>query len=162
MRTLTATFPRFSVHAQNQSRAAGTAFAISYQVRAPFTFYAYSQLIYFFHQSDINKVTPDNLVVFSVRYKYVHHHHHLRPRLILIARFLASTPWKRVVHYDVPAAMPPCPAGGCICAVRALPNPFLLFSLTVAPSIFCFFFSSSGAGYQTGQPNPPIFIERRC
>jgi len=29
-----------------------------------------------------------------------------------------STPWKRVTTYRVPAAMPACPAGGCICAVR--------------------------------------------
>ena len=42
-------------------------------------------------QSDLSKVTPDNLVVFSVRY---------------------HTPWKRVTSYDVPADMPGCPEGG--------------------------------------------------
>jgi hypothetical protein len=65
-----------NMHTQNQSMAAGTAFAISYQ-------------------SDIKKVTPENLAIFSVRY---------------------HTPWKRITTYDVPAAMPPCPEGGCICA----------------------------------------------
>jgi len=49
--------------------AAGTAFAISYQV---------CQLAYktqgfpsTFFQSDIKKVTEENLVVFSVKYQYV-------------------------------------------------------------------------------------------
>jgi hypothetical protein len=36
----------------------------------------------------------ENLVVFSV---------------------LANTPWKRVASFDVPADLPPCPTGGCIC-----------------------------------------------
>ncbi|TFK24632.1 hypothetical protein FA15DRAFT_619053 [Coprinopsis marcescibilis] len=71
-----------NLHAQNQSRAAGTAFAISYE-------------------SDIKKVTPENLVVFSVRH---------------------NTPWKRVVWYDVPAGMPACPTEGCICAWGWVPN----------------------------------------
>ncbi|TFK65698.1 hypothetical protein BDN72DRAFT_772988 [Pluteus cervinus] len=70
------------VHTQNQSQAAGTAFAISYQ-------------------SDITKVTPDNLAVFSVRY---------------------HTPWKRLTTYDIPAAMPACPPDGCICAWGWIPN----------------------------------------
>ncbi|KAF6758554.1 hypothetical protein DFP72DRAFT_1105352 [Ephemerocybe angulata] len=58
-----------NMHAQDQSRAAGTAFAISYH-------------------SDLKDVTPENLVVFSVRY---------------------NTPWKRVIYYDVPASLPACP-----------------------------------------------------
>jgi len=65
-----------NLHTQNQSMAAGTAFAISYE-------------------SDIKAVKPDNLVVFSV----LHH-----------------TPWKRVATYQVPAALPACPPGGCHCA----------------------------------------------
>jgi hypothetical protein len=36
----------------------------------------------------------ENLVVFSV---------------------LANAPWKRVASFEVPADLPPCPAGGCIC-----------------------------------------------
>ncbi|KAF9009666.1 hypothetical protein BDQ17DRAFT_1406668 [Cyathus striatus] len=71
-----------NMHTQNQSMAAGTAFAISYV-------------------SDIKQVTPDNLAVFSVRY---------------------HTPWKRVTSYSVPAAMPACPDGGCICAWGWVPN----------------------------------------
>ncbi|XP_006458724.1 hypothetical protein AGABI2DRAFT_190931 [Agaricus bisporus var. bisporus H97] len=71
-----------NMHTQNQSMAAGSAFAISYQ-------------------SDIKQVTPENLVVFSVRY---------------------NTPWKRVARFDVPAAMPACPPEGCICAWGWIPD----------------------------------------
>ncbi|KAF9494371.1 hypothetical protein BDN71DRAFT_1448887 [Pleurotus eryngii] len=71
-----------NLHAQNNSQAAGTAFAISYQ-------------------SDIERVTPENLVVFSVKY---------------------HTPWKRVTTYSVPAALPACPEGGCHCAWAWIPN----------------------------------------
>ncbi|KAF9446568.1 hypothetical protein P691DRAFT_733026 [Macrolepiota fuliginosa MF-IS2] len=71
-----------NMHTQNQTMAAGTAFAISYQ-------------------SDIKQVTPENLVVFSVRY---------------------HTPWKRLTSYDVPSAMPACPQEGCICAWGWIPN----------------------------------------
>ncbi|KAF5311490.1 hypothetical protein D9611_011609 [Ephemerocybe angulata] len=71
-----------NMHAQDQSRAAGTAFAISYH-------------------SDLKDVTPENLVVFSVRY---------------------NTPWKRVIYYDVPSALPACPPDGCTCAWGWVPN----------------------------------------
>lgn len=66
------------MHAQFHGKAAGTAFAISYN-------------------SDIRAVTPENLVVFSVRY---------------------MTPWKRETWYDVPADMPACPPEGAfaLCA----------------------------------------------
>lgn len=53
------------------------------------------------YTSDIHQVTAENLVVFSVRY---------------------NTPWKRITSYDVPDAMPACPAGGCICAWGWVPN----------------------------------------
>jgi hypothetical protein len=65
-----------NLHTFNQSSAPGTVFAISYQ-------------------NSIDKVTPENLVVFTVRY---------------------NTPWQRVTSYDVPKDLPPCPAGGCTCA----------------------------------------------
>ncbi|KAJ7490931.1 hypothetical protein FB451DRAFT_627974 [Mycena latifolia] len=71
-----------NMHTQNQSRAAGTAFAISYT-------------------SNIKEVTAENLVVFTVRY---------------------HTPWKRITSYDVPADMPACPSGGCICGWGWVPN----------------------------------------
>ncbi|KAL1745010.1 hypothetical protein HDZ31DRAFT_37401 [Schizophyllum fasciatum] len=77
-----------NIHAQNESMAAGTAFAISYQ-------------------SDLAKVTPDNLVVFSVLY---------------------NTPWRRLATYAVPD-LPACPPGGCICAVSGIcgqPNMYML------------------------------------
>ncbi|ESK91302.1 hypothetical protein Moror_2816 [Moniliophthora roreri MCA 2997] len=51
--------------------------------------------------SDIKEVTPENLAVFSIRY---------------------HTPFKRLTSYDVPAAMPACPEGGCICAWGWIPN----------------------------------------
>ena len=65
-----------NLHTPNQTLAPGTVFAISYQ-------------------NSIDRVTPENLVVFTVRYK---------------------TPWQRVTSYDVPKDLPPCPSGGCICA----------------------------------------------
>ncbi|KAG5644957.1 hypothetical protein DXG03_007327 [Asterophora parasitica] len=71
-----------NIHTQNRANAAGTVFAISYQ-------------------SDIKKVTPENLVVFTVR---------------------ANTPWLRVTSYSVPKDLPPCPPEGCICAWGWVPN----------------------------------------
>jgi hypothetical protein len=65
-----------NLHTPNRASAPGTAFAISYQ-------------------NSIDKVTPSNLVVFTVRY---------------------NTPWQRVTSYNVPKDLPPCPAGGCTCA----------------------------------------------
>jgi hypothetical protein len=70
-----------ALHAYNQSNAAGTAWAISYQ-------------------SDIKKVTMENLVVFSM---------------------LKHTPWKRVATYQVPN-LPKCPEGGCTCAWLWVPD----------------------------------------
>ncbi|KDQ25667.1 hypothetical protein PLEOSDRAFT_1045409 [Pleurotus ostreatus PC15] len=67
---------------RNESMAAGTAFAISYE-------------------SDITRVTPENLVIFTVAY---------------------NTPWRRVATYSVPAAMPACPPDGCICGWGWVPN----------------------------------------
>lgn len=64
------------MHVQNQSMAQGTAFAIAYK-------------------SDLNAITMEDLVVFSV---------------------LEHTPWKRAATYEVPAAMPACPEEGCTCA----------------------------------------------
>ncbi|KAI9731217.1 MAG: hypothetical protein M1834_005410 [Cirrosporium novae-zelandiae] len=64
------------MHAQNESMTQGTAWAISYE-------------------SELEKVTMENLVVFSV---------------------LEHSPWKRLVTYEAPAALPPCPEGGCTCA----------------------------------------------
>lgn len=71
-----------NMHTQNQSRAAGTAFAIAYT-------------------PNITQVTEENLTVFTVRY---------------------YTPWKRLTSYDVPASMPACPPGGCICVWGWVPN----------------------------------------
>ncbi|KDQ19064.1 hypothetical protein BOTBODRAFT_171020 [Botryobasidium botryosum FD-172 SS1] len=71
-----------NLHAKSESDVAGSAFAISYQ-------------------SDLSKVTPENLVVFSVRY---------------------HTPYKRLASFDVPADMPACPSAGCICAWGWVPN----------------------------------------
>ena len=65
-----------NMHTKDQLTSPGTVFAISYQ-------------------NSIDKVTPENLVVFTVR---------------------AHTPWQRVTSYDVPRDLPPCPPGGCTCA----------------------------------------------
>ncbi|CAF1288289.1 unnamed protein product [Adineta steineri] len=70
-----------NLHTFNQSSAPGTVFAISYE-------------------NSIDKVTPENLVVFTVRY---------------------NTPWQRVTSYDVPKDLPHCPLGGCTCAWGWIP-----------------------------------------
>ncbi|KID74291.1 uncharacterized protein G6M90_00g082540 [Metarhizium brunneum] len=71
-----------ALHTNNQTMAAGTAWAISYE-------------------SDLSKVTMENLVVFSV---------------------LEHTPWKRIATYKVPKDLPACPAGGCYCAWLWVPT----------------------------------------
>jgi len=71
-----------NLHAKDEDDASAYAFAISYQ-------------------SDFSKVTLDNLVVFTTKYK---------------------TPFRRQATYDVPANMPECPPGGCICAALWIPN----------------------------------------
>lgn len=84
------------VHTPNEEQAAGTAFAISYN-------------------SDIKQVTPENLVVFSVLYQYVRH---LKPVSRSSPQNSRSTPWKRLVEYQVPN-LPACPPDGCHCVVRS-------------------------------------------
>lgn len=71
-----------ALHTNNQSMAAGTAWAISYE-------------------SDLSKVTMENLVVFSV---------------------LEHTPWKRIATYEVPKDLPACPPEGCYCAWLWVPT----------------------------------------
>ncbi|KAJ7891382.1 hypothetical protein B0H14DRAFT_2335963 [Mycena olivaceomarginata] len=110
-----------NMHTQNETQAAGTAFAISYT-------------------SDIKQVTPANLVVFTVRY---------------------HTPWKRVTYYDVPADMPACPAGGCICGVR----PFFLPSPRTCgqPNMYHLPYRCKVTGATStkavGTPKPPVWCE---
>ena len=70
------------MHVQNQSAAQGTAFAISYE-------------------SELERVTLENLVVFSVA---------------------EHTPWKRLATYEVPGDLPACPEGGCTCAWLWVPK----------------------------------------
>ncbi|KAI5986752.1 hypothetical protein F5J12DRAFT_898676 [Pisolithus orientalis] len=120
-------------HTQNQSMAAGSAFAISYT-------------------SSLSEVTVDNLVVFSVRYKYGVFFIFVACLLVPDAR--SSTPWKRVTSYDVPAAMPACPADGCICAIPdgcGQPNIYMegfKCKVTNATSIT-----------PVGTPKPPVWCE---
>ncbi|KAF9790725.1 hypothetical protein BJ322DRAFT_409872 [Thelephora terrestris] len=47
------------------------------------------------YESDVNKVQPENFTVFSVNHTCV---------------------WYEQTDFQVPARMPPCPEGGCICA----------------------------------------------
>jgi len=70
-----------ALHTYNETNAAGTAWAISYE-------------------SELGKVTMENLVVFSV---------------------LKHTPWKRLATYEVPD-LPACPEGGCTCAWLWVPD----------------------------------------
>ncbi|CAK7567024.1 MAG: hypothetical protein SEPTF4163_004982 [Sporothrix epigloea] len=69
-------------HTRSLETTGGTAWAISYE-------------------SDISKVTMENLVVFSVRY---------------------YSPLFRKTWYDVPADLPACPEGGCYCAWLWIPD----------------------------------------
>ncbi|KAF8162702.1 hypothetical protein B0H34DRAFT_834971 [Crassisporium funariophilum] len=88
------------------------------------------------YQSDIKQVKPDNLVVFSVRY---------------------HTPWKRVTSYDVPAAMPPCPPGGCICAWGWVPNGCGQPNMYHQP--FKCRVSGSTSNTAIAAPKPPVWCE---
>ncbi|KAI5117029.1 hypothetical protein M0805_001545 [Coniferiporia weirii] len=47
------------------------------------------------HQSDVSAVKPEDFTIFSVNHTCV---------------------WNRFTNFDVPAQMPACPEGGCICA----------------------------------------------
>ncbi|KAJ7063711.1 hypothetical protein C8F01DRAFT_1134056 [Mycena amicta] len=109
-----------NMHTQNQTRAAGTAFAIAYT-------------------SDISKVTPENLAVFTVRY---------------------HTPWKRLTSYDVPADMPACPSGGCICAWGWIPNG------CGEPNMYHLPYRCKVTGAKAtkaiGTPKPPVWCENNA
>ncbi|KAF8315042.1 hypothetical protein DL93DRAFT_2039347, partial [Clavulina sp. PMI_390] len=70
------------LHTENHTRAAGTALAIA-------------------DVENLDDVTPENLVVFSVA---------------------PETPWTREVTYDIPADMPACTGKWCICAWGWVPN----------------------------------------
>lgn len=47
------------------------------------------------YTSDINSVKPNDMTIISVNH---------------------ASPWKRETAYPIPAGMPPCPEGGCICS----------------------------------------------
>ncbi|KAJ3859645.1 hypothetical protein EV359DRAFT_86181 [Lentinula novae-zelandiae] len=105
-----------NLHTQNKSMAAGTALAISYE-------------------SDITKVTPQNLVVISVAY---------------------NTPFKRLTSYDIPAGLPACPAGGCICGWGWIPNGCGTPNMYFSPSR-C---QVTNPGKKVlGKPKPPVWCE---
>ncbi|KAF9056913.1 hypothetical protein BDP27DRAFT_1372961 [Rhodocollybia butyracea] len=86
--------------------------------------------------SDIADVTPENLVVFSVAY---------------------NTPWKRMTTYDIPADMPACPEGGCICGWGWIPNACGQANI-YHEAIRC---TVTGATSTTpvGTPQPPVWCE---
>ncbi|KAK3373024.1 hypothetical protein B0T24DRAFT_678506 [Lasiosphaeria ovina] len=92
------------LHTQNQSRATGSAFAISYH-------------------ADIADVTMENLVVFSVRHKRVCHLWQFGSGRAHVC-FLRSIPWKRITTFDV-ADLPACPDGRCYCAWLGEPNMYM-------------------------------------
>lgn len=89
-----------ALHTTNQSTQGATAWAISYE-------------------SDMAKVTMENLVVFST---------------------LDHTPWKRLAMYKVPD-LQSCPEGGCMCAWLWIPNGcgegnMYVFSYPFCPLIY--------------------------
>ncbi|KAG9316970.1 hypothetical protein JVU11DRAFT_1150 [Chiua virens] len=104
-----------NLHAQNESMAQGTAFAISYE-------------------SDIKKVTLENLVVFTVKY---------------------HTPWKRIATYEVPAGMPECPPEGCICVIPYLCGQMNIYIFPYRCRVH------SGCPVKTiGKPKAPVLCEK--
>lgn len=117
------------VHTQNQSMAAGTAFAISYKVAfsfTPFSVLFFCSLYLVKYQGCDTRKPCCFLRPPSVRTSFKSDFYKLFK--LLLPR---STPWKRVTTYDVPAAMPPCPKGGCICAVSVFsPRPFCVYFKT--------------------------------
>lgn len=63
------------------------------------------------YQSNVSEVQPEDFTVFSVNQTCV---------------------WTRFTDFQVPARMPPCPDGGCICAffwIHSVCAKFLLFVL---------------------------------
>lgn len=54
------------------------------------------------YKDDVNQVQPEDFTIFSVNQTCV---------------------WTRFTDFAVPAAMPPCPAGGCICAFFWIHSP---------------------------------------
>ncbi|KAI9460394.1 hypothetical protein HD554DRAFT_2133492 [Boletus coccyginus] len=107
-----------NLHAQNESMASGTAFAIAYE-------------------SEIDKVTPENLVVFSVRH---------------------NTPWKRIIKYDVPSGMPACPEAGCLCTYVWIPNACGQPNMNMFP-YKCKVITDSTPPKTIGTPKPAVWCE---
>ncbi|KAE9405803.1 hypothetical protein BT96DRAFT_305390 [Gymnopus androsaceus JB14] len=106
-----------NLHTQNESMAAGTALAISYQ-------------------SDITKVTPENLVVMSVAY---------------------NTPFKLLATYHIPAGLPACPKEGCICAWSWIPNGCGQSNMYLE-AIRCTVTGETGSK-PLGTPKPPVWCQ---
>jgi hypothetical protein len=46
------------------------------------------------YTSDVGSLQPNDMTVISVNYNSV---------------------WEREISYDIPAGLPPCPEGGCLC-----------------------------------------------
>ncbi|KAJ3966637.1 hypothetical protein EV361DRAFT_808689 [Lentinula raphanica] len=86
--------------------------------------------------SDVADVTPENLVVFSVAY---------------------NTPWKRETTYDIPAELPACPDGGCICAWGWIPNACGEANMYFE-GIRCQVTPGSNSK-PVGTPKPPVWCE---
>lgn len=68
-----------------------------------------------------------------------------------------STPWKRVVNYDVPKAMPPCPQGGCICAWGWVPNHCGQPNMYMQP--FKCMVTGATSTTPIAPPKPPVWCE---
>ena len=60
------------------------------------------------YKSDVREVQPEDFTVFSVNHTCV---------------------WHRFTDFQVPARMPPCPAGGCLCAWFWIHSVSLFFRL---------------------------------
>jgi hypothetical protein len=47
------------------------------------------------YKSDVSTISPNDFTVISINHNSV---------------------WEREINYDIPAGMPACPAGGCLCS----------------------------------------------
>jgi hypothetical protein len=89
------------------------------------------------YHSEYSQVTPENMAVFSVAY---------------------GTPWHTAASFQVPADMPACPSGGCLCGWGWVPNN------CGQPNIYLQLFRCNVTGAKPNAPaiapaKPPVWCE---
>lgn len=64
------------------------------------------------YTSDVASLQPNDMTVISVNYRSV---------------------WEREIGYDIPAGLPPCPEGGCLCTWNWIHQPMGYANEIVSP-----------------------------